>query len=620
MIFGKKINKFINWFNKYFRDSLFQAIVGEKKRNLLFFILSIIPNFVAALMEGLSYGCILMAFQVFGGNGINFNANKLYKLFGMMIGHLSQNRQFLFFLFWALIVQFLRSALMFVAQYIVSYVSLRISTDLRNRIYRQMFNITYPLISRYNTADLLEYPNTPNVIPGMLFNLNAALSSGFLIIIAFFCMMKINVILTCTTICIFLVIYLGYNWLIKKFQTFSMDLSDKSISYGAKALQFVNAIKLVHIFSKQEIILNSLKKYLQSLAYFNNKINFWQAVISTLGEVIGIVVISILLFVGVIALHNQTTYLPMLLVFITIAYRVSMRMHLCISSATQIATQAGGFKRLRKILSTKGKRFISQEGTEIKTFKNSIFLNNISLKYRGRKVSAIKNFTFSLNKGETIALVGKSGAGKSSIVDVLLRLYKITEGEILLDGTNIDNFKINDYRRLFGVVLQDVVVFPDSIEENIRFGSLDYTSIQVETAAKLAGAHEFIMKLPNKYKTLIGEKGHRLSGGERQRISLARALLTDPQILILDEATSQLDSHSENIIQQAIDKIRKEKTIIIVAHRLSTIKNADKILVFESGSLIEYGEHESLLSKNGLYAYFWKMQSKKEKKEELILN
>ncbi len=618
MFYKKKIKVFFFWFKKYFNDSLFQIIFGEKKKNLKLFSISVIPSLLAAFMEGLSYGFILFAFRILSGTGIDWNANRFYYLLGYFLKDLSQNRQFLFFLFFALVMQFLRSSLIFLSQYIVSFISLRISTILRNKIYQQIFNITYPLISRYNTADLINYPETPNVIPGMLFNLNAALSSGFLVLISFALMMKVNVILTLSTLGIFGFVYIGYNWVIKKFHSFSMDLTDQSVSYGAKALQYVHAIKLVHVFSKQNIILKSLKKYLKSLAYFNNKINFWQALINTIGEVIGIVVVAVLLLIGVFLLRSKETYIPVLLLFITIAYRVSSRMHLCISSTTQIVGQIGSFKRLRKILSSKGKRYISREGQTISNFVKDIEFKNVSIKYRGRTENAVNDFSFCLQKGQTIALVGKSGAGKSTLVDLILRLFDPTSGEIKIDGQNIQKYSIDEYRRLFGVVSQDVVIFPDSINENIKFASFDYNNKDVEIAAKLAGAHDFIMNLPQKYNTTVGEKGHRLSGGERQRISLARALITNPQILVLDEATSQLDSHSESIIQQAIDKIRKEKTLIIVAHRLSTIKNADKILVFDKGFLVEQGKHEELLEKKGYYEYFWKMQAKKEKQKQFI--
>jgi ATP-binding cassette subfamily B protein/subfamily B ATP-binding cassette protein MsbA len=211
-------------------------------------------------------------------------------------------------------------------------------------------------------------------------------------------------------------------------------------------------------------------------------------------------------------------------------------------------------------------------------------------------------------RGKTIAFVGSSGAGKSSILDLLLRLYEPTQGAILIDGVDLRTYSTGSWRNYLGVVSQDISIFNDTVEENIRFGALHATAQDVCHAAEQAGLESFIYSLPEGYNTIVGERGFRLSGGQRQRLALARALLRNPDILILDEATSNLDSYSESLIQDALERLRSERTILIVAHRLSTIMNADQIYVLDQGDLIEQGNHSSLLAQKGVYARFWELQ------------
>ncbi|MFZ0565736.1 MAG: ATP-binding cassette domain-containing protein, partial [Chlamydiales bacterium] len=202
-----------------------------------------------------------------------------------------------------------------------------------------------------------------------------------------------------------------------------------------------------------------------------------------------------------------------------------------------------------------------------------------------------------------------SGGGKSTLIDLLLRLYNPSVGNIFLDGKKISDYDITSWRKLFGVVTQDTFLFNDTVEENIRFGELKASRKQIVEMAKLAGAHDFISLLPKGYETVVGDRGYRLSGGEKQRLSLARCLVRDPQILVLDEATSNLDSCSESVIQNTLEKFNKEKTMIVIAHRLSTITHADLICVIENGQIIEKGTHGALLKSKGRYHFYWNLQA-----------
>ena len=221
----------------------------------------------------------------------------------------------------------------------------------------------------------------------------------------------------------------------------------------------------------------------------------------------------------------------------------------------------------------------------------------------------LRNVNLTIEKGKTVALVGQSGSGKSTLVDLIPRYYDVVEGEVLIDGINVKDLGIHDLRQLIGNVNQEAILFNDSFYNNITFGVENATREEVEQAAKIANAHDFIMASENGYDMNIGDRGSRLSGGQRQRVSIARAILKNPPILILDEATSALDTESERLVQDALERLMKTRTTIAIAHRLSTIKNADEICVLHDGEIVERGTHDELLSKDGYYKKLHDMQS-----------
>jgi ATP-binding cassette subfamily B protein len=245
---------------------------------------------------------------------------------------------------------------------------------------------------------------------------------------------------------------------------------------------------------------------------------------------------------------------------------------------------------------------------EVTTVKGELRLENITFAYQNR-LPVIENLSLHIPAGKTIAIVGSTGSGKSSLVKLLLRLYEIHEGKIYLDGLDIQQIKLQDLRKAIGWVSQDVFLFHGTVAENITYGTFDASLPAIMEAAKIAEADDFIKKLPQGYDTIVGERGQKLSGGQRQRIAIARAILKNPPILILDEATSAVDNETEAAIQRSLEIITKNRTTIAIAHRLSTIRNADHIYVMEHGKLVEAGKHEELLAKNGIYYGLWRVQS-----------
>lgn len=265
----------------------------------------------------------------------------------------------------------------------------------------------------------------------------------------------------------------------------------------------------------------------------------------------------------------------------------------------------------RRVMNLLHTQEILQDGSiplEKTKIRGSYVIDKVDFSYKtGTQV--LKNLSFEIKAGETLGVVGPTGAGKSSIIKLLMRLYDVNKGKITLDGVDIRDYQLNDLTQATGFVSQDVFLFHGTVRENITYGSFLASDQEIEKAAILAEAHDFILKLPQGYDTIVGERGLKLSGGQRQRISLARALLKDPPVLILDEATSAVDNETESAIQRSLYKVSKNRTTIIIAHRLSTIRHADKIIVLEKGRLAESGTHDSLLQEKGIYSHLWAVQS-----------
>jgi subfamily B ATP-binding cassette protein MsbA len=254
------------------------------------------------------------------------------------------------------------------------------------------------------------------------------------------------------------------------------------------------------------------------------------------------------------------------------------------------------------------------------TIEGRIEIRNVSFQYPGdRVVEILKDISLKVNPGEAIALVGPSGAGKSTLVALIPRFYDVSDGAILIDGKDIRSLRLRDLRGLIGVVPQETTLFGGTIRENIAYGKLEATEEEIEAVARAAHAHEFIKELPDRYETIVGERGIKLSGGQRQRIAIARALLKDPRILILDEATSSLDSESERLVQEALETLMTGRTTFVIAHRLSTVRKADRIVVLDRGRVIEEGTHLELLTARGLYKQLYEIQFRDQPAKDSLL-
>ena len=329
---------------------------------------------------------------------------------------------------------------------------------------------------------------------------------------------------------------------------------------------------------------------------------------SPLTEFLGIVTFSILIWYGYRQIAGGELSVETFFAFLTAFFMILEPAKKFSSASYNIQKGMAAVERVNQILDAKNTIAEKTQTLDIQEFSEAIEYKKVGFAYVNSERPVLQNINLKIGRGKLIALVGESGAGKSTLADLLPRFYDVSEGQILLDGQDIRDYKLQDLRRLMGIVSQEAILFNDTIYNNIVFGMEGVTEAQVIAAAKVANAHEFILETPEGYQTNIGDRGSKLSGGQRQRLTIARAVLKNPPILILDEATSALDSKSEKLVQKALEKLMENRTSIVIAHRLSTIQNADEIIVMEEGKIIERGTHEQLLSQGGTYEKLVQLQ------------
>lgn len=331
---------------------------------------------------------------------------------------------------------------------------------------------------------------------------------------------------------------------------------------------------------------------------------------SPVSEFLGIAAVSVLLWFGAKQVFSGEITAATFITFLYAFYNIIEPAKHLSAASYSIKKGLGALERVETVLNADLQIEDSANALAINAFKDKIEFKDVSFQYQKADHPALKNINFELRKGQTIALVGSSGAGKSTIADLLPRFYDVTQGQILIDGTDLRQLRLHDVRSLMGIVSQEAILFNDSVRNNIAFSAVDgiykgasSTALDaaVQAAAKAANAHEFIEQLPDGYDTNIGDRGGKLSGGQRQRLTIARALLKNPPVLILDEATSALDSESEQLVQVALERLLQNRTALVIAHRLSTVQHADEIIVLEAGAIVERGTHAALMKKSGTY-------------------
>ena len=365
-------------------------------------------------------------------------------------------------------------------------------------------------------------------------------------------------------------------------------------------------LRIIKSFNAQSFMNNKFERKSNSLYSLMLGINRRIYLASPISEFLGVLATSgVLLYGGNLVLNEFIQ--PDVFIGYLILFSQLISPFKSISKAVYDSSQGiAALERIEKITLQDQLIKNSPATPQPINFNKEISFNNVSFKYNQEQV--LENISFKIKKGETVAIVGHSGAGKSTIADLLIRFYDVVEGSINIDNINVKKINLSQLRKLMGVVTQDSILFNDTVINNIAFG-VEIENSQVLESAKMANADEFIQNLDKKYETFIGDAGNKLSGGEKQRLSIARAIYKNPEILILDEATSSLDTKSEKAVQEALNRLMKNRTSLVIAHRLSTIQNADKIIVLDNGKIVEMGSHKELVAKNSFYKKFIEMQS-----------
>lgn len=364
----------------------------------------------------------------------------------------------------------------------------------------------------------------------------------------------------------------------------------------------LGGMRVIKAFTAEKLIGDKFHKVNAELNHLRNKINFRKDLASPMSEFLGVVVLcGVLWFGGKLVLSNDAGGLSpdgfiTYILFFTQIINPSKSL-----SSAYYNTRRGiaAIERIEEVLDAPVVVDEKQDAIEITSFNKEIEFRNVSFAYGDAVI--LNNINLKLEKGKTIALVGSSGSGKSTLADLVPRFHDVSSGEILIDGKNIKDYSINSLRQLMGIVTQEPILFNDTIANNIALSNPDASTEIIEKAAKIANAHDFISQKENGYNENIGDRGTKLSGGERQRVTIARAVLKNPPILILDEATSSLDTESERLVQDAINHLMQERTSLVIAHRLSTVRHAYEIIVLQKGTIVERGTHDELVAKNGFY-------------------
>jgi len=452
--------------------------------------------------------------------------------------------------------------------------------------------------------------NDVNEIENSVINtLQVIFKEPLVIIVYFVILFKMSFTLTLFTIVFFPISGFIISTISKKLKR-SADISQGVLGkILSVADETISGIRIIKGFTAVDFVNAKFDSFNSKYRQVSKSIMNRRELASPFSEFLGVlVVVTLIVYGGGLVLNNSSQLTASEFITYIILYSQILPPAKNISSAiTQIQKGLASAERVFDILDTPVELTDQPGAAELKSFDDGISYQDVSFAYG--KENVLKNISFEIKKGRTIALVGQSGSGKSTLADLLPRFYDPQQGGIFIDGKNITQYKVNSLRSLMGIVTQEAILFNDSIFNNIAFGMRGAKEEDIVKAAKIANAHDFIFEMENGYHTNIGDRGLKLSGGQRQRISIARAVLKNPPILILDEATSSLDTESERLVQDAIFKLMQHRTTLVIAHRLSTIQHADEIIVLQKGEIAERGKHEELLAANGVYKRLCDLQS-----------
>ena len=505
---------------------------------------------------------------------------------------------------------FLKTGAYFLSSATVIPIRTGIVRDIRNQLYRKITSLPIGFFSEERKGDIIARMSgdVQEIENSIMSSLDMLFKNPILIIAYFATLLCISWQLTLFTILFVPVM----GWIMgkvgRKLKRKSKEAQDLWSDTMSQVEETLGGLRIIKAFCAEE---KMNRRFDNTNSNYRNqilKVNTRQQMAHPMSEFLGTVMIIIVLwFGGILVLNQQVLSGPTFIYYLVILYSIINPLKDFSKAGYNIPKGLASMERVDKILLAESDIKEKENPQHISSFDHTIEFRHVSFRYGEQWV--LRDINLTIEKGKTIALVGQSGGGKSTMVDLIPRYYDVQEGEVLIDGINVKDLDIHDLRQLIGNVNQEAILFNDTFFNNISFGVDNATQQQVEEAARIANADEFIKASENGYDTNIGDRGGRLSGGQRQRVSIARAILKNPPILILDEATSALDTESERLVQDALERLMKTRTTVAIAHRLSTIKNADEICVLHEGQIVERGTHDELISKDGYYKKLHDMQS-----------
>ncbi len=504
---------------------------------------------------------------------------------------------------------FLKTGAYFLSSATIIPIRTGVVRDIRNQLYQKITSLSLGFFSEERKGDIIARMSgdVQEIESSIMSSLDMIFKNPILIIVYFVTLLVISWQLTLFTIVFVPVFGWFMGYVGRKLKAKSIKAQALWSDTMSQVEETLGGLRIIKAFCAEGKMNRRFDKV--NSAYRNDimRVNIRQQMAHPMSEFLGTVMIVIVLwFGGILVLNNETITGPTFIYYMVVLYSILQPLKDFSRASYNIPKGLASMERIDKILKAEVSIKEKEAPTHIRSFEHDIEFRHVGFKYDQQWV--LRDINLVIPKGKTVALVGQSGGGKSTLVDLIPRYYDVQEGEVLIDGINVKDLGIHDLRQLIGNVNQEAILFNDTFLNNITFGVENATKDDVVRAAKIANAYDFIMESEHGFDTNIGDRGGRLSGGQRQRVSIARAILKNPPILILDEATSALDTESERLVQDALYKLMKTRTTIAIAHRLSTIKNADEICVIHEGRIVERGTHASLLAADGYYKKLHDMQ------------
>lgn len=577
------------------------------KHDIKRIILVVTISLFYALFEGFSIGAIFPLFQFIESQ--NSPVGKHWDILRLFFDSAGIPFVFSSLIFGLFFIFIIRQVLGYLRNSYKLILRFDFVVRLRDEIFNNIINTDMSYFDNKKAGNLVNTLTTETEKAGCgLFVIIDFLNVIFILCIYFLILLTISWQMTVLTLLIILLASIAMNYKLQISKQYGIEVVELNDTFNNFIVEVLGVIRLVKTSATEKKEACELYQIASSSGSANYRFGMNGVIIVLIFETIIFATILSIFYISIEVLNMSIASVA---VFMFIMVRMAPFAQLINNYRHELSGHIASLRNISNIIQeTKYWRKIANGTKHFVDLKRNIELRNVIFSYNDSD-NVLEGINISITKGKMLAIVGSSGAGKSTLVDLILRFYDPTSGCILVDGVDLREFDIESFRKCIGFVSQDVFLFNDSVAANIGYGLNTVSEKQIVEAAKIAHAHEFIMALPEKYDTILGDRGVKLSGGQRQRLALARAIVRHPQILILDEATSALDTESERLIQDSLNKLSNDYTIIAIAHRLSTIEHADKIIVMENGTVVEEGNHQSLLAKDGYYSKYHKLQFNK---------